>query len=120
MYERLVGPVWDLNETKGKYVNPDDSKVLDGEEAVVSYGLESGLLDEDKSVDAECAADAERAADVEVATAEASSASFDDVRASQIDTSAEISQRTVNELFGPLAALAAVTSSSPISGYSGN
>ncbi|KAG3115871.1 hypothetical protein PI124_g6095 [Phytophthora idaei] len=88
-------------ETKGKYVNPDDSKVLDGEEAVVSYALESGLLDEDKNVDAECAADAERAADVEVAIAEDFSASFDDVRASQLDMSAEISQRTVDELFGP-------------------
>ncbi|KAF1791021.1 hypothetical protein GQ600_14265 [Phytophthora cactorum] len=100
MYERLVGPVWDLNETKGKYVNPDDSKVLYEEAAVEAYALGSRLLDVDKSVDAECAADAERAADVEVATAEDSSASFDDVRASQIYTSAEISQRTVNELFG--------------------
>ncbi|KAG2770566.1 hypothetical protein PC129_g5174 [Phytophthora cactorum] len=87
-------------ETKGKYVNPDDSKVLYEEAAVEAYALGSRLLDVDKSVDAECAADAERAADVEVATAEDSSASFDDVRASQIYTSAEISQRTVNELFG--------------------
>ncbi|GMF39263.1 unnamed protein product [Phytophthora fragariaefolia] len=32
-------------ETKGSYVNADGSKVLVGEEAVVAYALESGLLD---------------------------------------------------------------------------
>ncbi|ETP02305.1 hypothetical protein F441_20610, partial [Phytophthora nicotianae CJ01A1] len=155
-------------ETKGRYVSADGSEVLVGEEAVVAYALDTGLLDEQAQVsegsdDEEPVADTEPDGDEDLsATAttkkkpavstkktaaatkkytnvtekptaatkkttasnetadslertssttnatraspqnfvEDMSGAIEDVRASQIDTSAELSQRTMNQLFG--------------------
>lgn len=103
-------------QTKGKYVSADGSKVLVGEEAVVAYALETGILDEPESAEEANAADDEVAVDVVADDDESAAASatedavtsskdaadncLEDVRASQIDTSAELSQQTMNDLFG--------------------
>ncbi|KAI9992272.1 hypothetical protein PInf_017657 [Phytophthora infestans] len=49
-------------QTKGKYVSADESKVLVGEEAVVAYSLETGLLDDGAIVDEGNGADQETVA----------------------------------------------------------
>ena len=116
-----------------RYVSPDGSNILVGEEAMVQYALESGLfVDRDSDVEleeeavAEAGVEAEAAAEVgveaeavaevgveavavaevgveAVAVAEASIAMDVDVRASQIDTSTHLSQNTLIELFSEYA-----------------
>ncbi|KAG2815515.1 hypothetical protein PC116_g27627 [Phytophthora cactorum] len=108
------------------YTSPDGAKVLVGESAVVPYALESGLLVENESAQDDVAVDedvmverlssfvvevercvseerkeGEGVTDEPVAHDEGLSDSCEDgIRASQIDTSAQLSQGTLNAMFG--------------------
>ncbi|GMF28075.1 unnamed protein product [Phytophthora fragariaefolia] len=77
-------------ETKGSYVNADGSKVLVGEEAVVAYALESGLLDANEN----SADEVSGALDQASGAMHQANASVGDVSGAVGDVSAAVDQMT--------------------------
>eukprot|EP00644_Phytophthora_capsici_P018890 jgi/Phyca11/132166/e_gw1.138.23.1 len=120
LWRQLRGVGWTAKrpigiETEWRYVTPDGSEVFVGEVAVVVHALESGLLTEDPSED-EAGLMTEDQAEEEpglLAGVHTEEEKHEDnastimehaedgiVGASQIDTSANLSQRTLDDLFG--------------------
>ncbi|KAG3097361.1 hypothetical protein PI125_g15727 [Phytophthora idaei] len=116
-------------EDRWKYISPDGSQVFLGEDEVVTYALQVGLLDTgvDAGEDVDASEDVEdvRASedvitrededvagihenvvareneDVVGSHEEVVGSVCDSIRASQINTSVVMSQNTIHELFGP-------------------
>ncbi|ETI37340.1 hypothetical protein F443_16660 [Phytophthora nicotianae P1569] len=91
-------------QTQWRYVSPGGVHSFVGEDAVVVHAIESGLLGDVDDVESEVDAVGEgvEAAKV-VATGNEGRAEADadeDIRPSQIDSSAQLLQNTLNELFG--------------------
>jgi hypothetical protein len=79
--------------TEWGYATPDGSRVFYGECALVAHALESGLLDKD----GDAQSDNTEGDDVQGYDAEGDDVQCDDV--SQVGTSLQLSQRTLNTLF---------------------
>ncbi|KAL3656217.1 hypothetical protein V7S43_019113 [Phytophthora oleae] len=83
------------------YGSPDSANTFVGEDAVVMFAIESGLLEDVDASDGENEfVAAEDAAATEEATVADEEDTTEDVRPSQIDTSAQLSQKILDDLFG--------------------
>ncbi|ETN16189.1 hypothetical protein PPTG_06383 [Phytophthora nicotianae INRA-310] len=78
-------------ETQWSYKTPNGAEVFAGEDAVVRHAIESGLLansdDEEEKTEDNASPDSENVED-------------SNIRVLQIDTSAQLSQHTLGDLFG--------------------
>ncbi|KAL3674623.1 hypothetical protein V7S43_019045 [Phytophthora oleae] len=116
LWRQLRGAGWTSRRPTGiqtdwSYVSPDGARVFAGEDTVVVHALESGLLAQDAQEECKggeesmhektTGATANTSNDEEEVEGVDSAAAASDIRASQIDTTAQLSQNTLDELFGP-------------------
>ncbi|ETL33235.1 hypothetical protein L916_14255 [Phytophthora nicotianae] len=108
LWRQLRGAGWMSKRPRGmqtqwRYVSPGGVHSFVGEDAVVVHAIESGLLDvDDVESEVDAVGEGVEAAKV-VATGNEGRAEADadeDIRPSQIDSSAQLLQNTLNELFG--------------------
>ncbi|POM63326.1 Hypothetical protein PHPALM_21298 [Phytophthora palmivora] len=85
-------------QTEWSYISPAGGHVFVGERAVVNYAFTSGLLEEDSDAHLTIDDDLTHAGTEEADDDQGEQT--DEIRASQIDTSIQLSQRTVNAMFG--------------------
>eukprot|EP00644_Phytophthora_capsici_P001234 jgi/Phyca11/104953/e_gw1.10.801.1 len=85
-------------QTEWSYVSPDGADSFVGEDSVVVYAIESGLLEDIESGSDEAKPEATAPATTRDDSADSVA---EDVRPSQIDTTAALSQNTLDALFGP-------------------
>ncbi|KUF87096.1 hypothetical protein AM587_10007167 [Phytophthora nicotianae] len=108
LWRQLCVVGWTAKRPRGiqrewTYVSPDGLETFVGENAVVLFAIESGLLQDiegNESADGEGGIEAAEDAATEEAQGDAEDAVADDVRPSQIDISAQLSLNTLDELFG--------------------
>ncbi|ETL34404.1 hypothetical protein L916_13364 [Phytophthora nicotianae] len=121
LWRQLYVVGWTAKRPRGiqrewTYVSPDGLETFVGENAVVLFAIESGLLQDiegNESADGEGGIEAAEDAATEEAQEDAEDAVADDVRPSQIDISAQLSLNTLDELFGASSAVARAFDLSP-------